>query len=90
MENTTPTFKAGTLAYVDSFSSLIPCKVLRVWRDGDAPNLRLDLYMTGRNRKGNRVSSDFASHVIPRVRVYRSRQHSGQWRILPYAWELTA
>lgn len=72
---TTPTLKSGTLAYYDTFSGLIPCRVVSVsgrsGRGGSAQDVTFILTANrGNYRRGERLVSS-ALHVFPRDAVRR-------------------
>lgn len=70
--------KAGELAYLDTFSGLVPCKVLAVLESGDGHHCsggRLMIRLTagrGAYRKGE-VLDERAFSVIPRSHARRNK-----------------
>lgn len=83
-----PIYRAGVLAYCDSFRGLLPCKVLKVTTD-DGPIPYVTVKLT---RKHDRelytpqMPYWHVTRVIPRDRVIGLRSISGP-RILSYHWE---
>jgi len=91
-----PTYKTGTLAYLDTFSGLVPCKVIAInkggpfagWQSGQA-ELTVKLTATRKAyRKGETLTGRPASHVVPRNHVITRDQYPGQYRIRTnYLWQ---
>lgn len=87
------TLKIGSLAYIDGFNGLVPCKVIAIKRIVDrAPSLRMTdctVKVTARRYgyKLGEIVTYSASLVVPRKSVYRSRQHCGQYMIRQFAIE---
>lgn len=82
-----PTYKAGTMAFCDSYRGLLPCKVLAVvLNDGPIPYCTVKL-----TRKRDRdlytpqMPYWHVTRVIPRDRVIGRRSRAGA-KILPYRW----
>lgn len=87
-------FKPGSLAYVDTFAGLVPCKVLSVSKGGPFPGW----IATGENalcvkltatrqayRKGETIENRTAAQVVPRSHVIT---RGGQYRIRTnYSWQ---
>ena len=71
--------KIGLLVFYDSFSGLLPAKIIEIH-----PHKydKFTLVITGQKRRGEVVAST-PLHVIPRDRTY---VRSGQFRIKPHAW----
>jgi len=91
MPETTNTYPAGTLAYIDSLCGLIPCKVIDVFPDlaGSVPGIkvtRCKVKITAR-RPGFQVGELYIKDgrdIIPRNHVYT---RCGQFRIRgSYKW----
>lgn len=79
-----------TLAYLDSFAGMVPVRIVAVgdWSD-DESEARYQVTATrGAYRRGEFGTSKL-SRLCPRSALYRSRQHSGQFRIRPYKWSVT-
>ena len=70
------TLTVGCLAYLDSFSGLIPCRVLSIGQTG------LNIEITARKakvyRRGERLFGISSSRVVSRKSVF---VHGGQYRI---------
>ena len=87
------TLKAGCSAFLDTFSGLVPCKVIRV-----KPKLNALLHESqaecevevtetlGAYKKGEKITSS-ARHTVPKGAVKLVGYH---YRILPYNVEVTA
>jgi len=91
---TYPVIKAGTLVFFDSLSAgLIPAKVRKVWKS-DQGHMCIDAVATAtRNwcKRGDTLcnaTQNAHRSFVPRNAVYRSRQACGQYRILPYQWQM--
>jgi hypothetical protein len=90
-----PVANPGTLVFIDSFSGgLIPARIRSAWRTAGG-TLAIDTVLTatrGIYRRGETWCDADAGRangtIIPRPAVYRSRQHCGQYRVLPFRWEL--
>lgn len=78
-----------TLAYLDSFSGIVPCRILAVgdWQD-DESEARIKITATRGAHERGTLETVKLSRLIPRSALYRSRQHCGQYRIRPYSWPL--
>jgi hypothetical protein len=74
--------RAPTLAYLDSFIGLVPCKVLSV----EDRAVTLKITATRGPYKRGEVLTRYANSVVPRPAVWR-RKH--QYAIRPYKWEGT-
>lgn len=80
------TFQAGTLAFVDSFGGLVPCKVVAVSKGGPFPGWivaqgEISVKVTASRagyRKGELLTGRAASNIIPRSQVVTRK---GQYRI---------
>lgn len=72
------------LAYIDSFSGPLPCKVV------GADRFMLRVMVTARrDRLGYKLGQivELPHHyVVPQAALYRSRMACGQYRIRPYSW----
>lgn len=83
MESTTSKHVAGELAYYDSFSGLIPCKVEVVYPGRDGTKVRA--IVTGRKLpagwKTGEILEAYSFHFVPRSSVHGSRIHNN------YHWE---
>jgi hypothetical protein len=82
-----PVLKTGIKAYYDTFSGLIPCKVLRVYRTGNEYNA-VDIKLTagrGAYKRGEVLQALSTQHVCPRNAVY---VRNGQYRIRAYGTEV--
>ena len=80
-----PTLKSGMLAYVDSYSGLVPCKVLAIEAAQYGGHIAYVRYTAQRGLyKRGETGKHNACHVVPRDAVRRFR---GQFwpRILPYS-----
>lgn len=81
-------FRAGILAYVDTFSGLVPCKVVRVIEAStlSVTSGRIEVMLTaarGAYKRGE-ILIDNGHDVVPRSRVY---VRGGQFRIQSgYVW----
>lgn len=82
--STDRTFTVGALAYVDTFSGMVPCVVVGVLREshgfivGDRDSVTVRLTADRGAYKRGEITSASASNIIPRkMRFVRS----GQYRI---------
>ena len=67
------THKTNTLAYFDSFSGLIPCKVIDIKESPGLGNIRIKLTAgRGAYRRGEVLESTWI-HVVPRSHVRMSK-----------------
>lgn len=76
--------QAGSLAYLDTFAGLVPCKVQRVSRSADYPTMRAHVTLTatrGAYKKGECLEWP-AKDCPPRDAIRRTAL--GQFRILPF------
>jgi len=89
MTETTNTYPAGTLAYIDSFCGLIPCKVIEVTQERNfAGSLLTFCKVKVTARRPGFLRGEIANHdalyIIPRNHVYT---RCGQFRIRGgYKW----
>jgi hypothetical protein len=75
--------RAGSLAYLDTFAGLVPCKVLRVWRADDWPHMRADVQITATRGAYKRGALEtFPAKDCPPRDAIRTR--CGQFRIVPF------
>ena len=76
-----PILKANSLAYFDSFSGLIPCKVICIngpsGRASSEQKVMVRLTANRRGYKKGEVLTEWALHVVPRDAVY-FRDHSAR------------
>lgn len=86
------TLKAGCSAFLDTFSGLVPCKVLRVKPRVNAllheSQAECEVEVTetlGAYKKGEKIMSS-ARHTVPKGAVKLVGYH---YRILPYNVEVT-
>ena len=68
------TLKSGDLAYYDSFSGLLPCKVLKIEGESGTPSTRQECYLrltktVGAYKKGEIIASS-GLHAVARRAVY--------------------
>jgi hypothetical protein len=73
-----------TLAYLDSFAGLVPCRILAVgdWGDGSS-QARIQFTATrGPYQKGV-ISTHVLRRVVPRSAIYRRKHVTLIW---PYSW----
>lgn len=76
-------YEVGTLAYVDTFLGLVPCKVTAITDQ----TVTVRLTATRGTYQRGEILTERHPWVIPRACVYRSRQHCGQERIRnAYRW----
>jgi len=77
-------YNVGTLAYLDTFAGLVPCKVIRIDKPGNGSlisNGSLAVKLTasrGAYKKGEILDRQSACEVIPRSHV---RTVSGKFRV---------
>ena len=75
-----------TLAYIDSFAGLVPCKVIAIETDKDSSPLTINyirVKVTARNNRAYRFGQIVeltGRAIVPRDRVKGNR-------ILPYSWK---
>lgn len=77
------TLKSGCLAFIDSFTGLVPCKVLRVYHYSDVTGYRVDVEVTA-NRLGyprGKIETFDSFFIVPRK---ATRKLKYGHRILPY------
>lgn len=81
--------KAGELAYYDTFSGTIPCKVISVYPDKYGCT-RITIKITADRKsyhKGEIIKNIFAHDIVPRKSLI---VRSGQYRILNnYTWVIS-
>jgi hypothetical protein len=79
--------KIMTLAYLDSFAGMVPCKIVAVgdWSN-DESEARIRITATRGAHKRGMFETVRLARLCPRSALYRSRQHCGQYRIRPYKW----
>lgn len=77
-------YNMGTLAYLDTFAGLVPCKVIRIDKPGNGSlvsNGSLAVKLTasrGAYKKGEVLDRQSASQVVPRNHRYT---RSGTYRV---------
>lgn len=73
------------LAYVDSFSGLVPCRIITVddWKDSSS-EARVTFTATRGPYKQGEESTFLLRRVVPRSAIVRRKYST---RILPYSWD---
>lgn len=86
------TYRPGTLAYLDSFRGLVPCKVIAVYAPGDGNRIassditvRITAKRPGYTR-GEVIHRQGAFSVVPRKQVFTTRGFH-RWVNSHYRWE---
>ena len=76
------TLTVGCKAYLDSFSGLVPCKVLAITRGNGLTQVQVKLTATRCAYKCGEILTDNSLHVVPRGAVH---VRGGQYRIRLYS-----
>ena len=71
-----PVLTVGALAYLDAFTAIVPCKVLKIEGESGAPGMQLVTVRVTADRKAwkrGEIYTSLARHVCPRDAFYWRR-----------------